>query len=63
MNLKNPLVDQSQINIISEIVNQPLNKLDIPSFIHLYNEDGLGNVLKNVNYWLQENFKILSSFK
>jgi 5'-3' exonuclease len=63
MNLQNPLVDDSQIRMLNQIVKQPTNSLDIPSFIHLYNEDGLVNVLKNANYWLQENFKVLNSFK
>ena len=25
-------------------------------FIRLYNQDGLGNILKNVEYWLRENW-------
>jgi len=63
MDLQNPLVDDSQIRILEQIVEQQIPSLDIPSFMQMYNEDGLGNILKNVNYWLQENFKVLNSFR
>jgi hypothetical protein len=63
MDLQNPLVDESQIRILKEAIDKQVPSLDIPSFIHLYNEDGLGNILKNANYWLQENFKVLNSFR
>lgn len=63
MDLQNPLVDGNQIRIIEQMVDQQTPSLDIPSFLQMYNEDGLGNILKNANYWLQENFKVLNSFR
>jgi len=29
----------------------------------MYNEDGLGHTLKNVDYWIRSIFTTLSSFK
>jgi DNA polymerase-1 len=63
MDLQNPLVDESQIRILKEVIDKQVPSLDIPSFTHLCNEDGLGNILKNISYWLPENFKVLNSFR
>jgi hypothetical protein len=63
MDLHNPLVDERQIGILEQAVEQKVPSLDIASFLQMYNEDGLGHILKNANYWLQENFKVLNSFK
>jgi DNA polymerase-1 len=63
MDLQNPLVDESQIRILKEAIDKQVPSLDIPSFTHLCNEDGLGNILKNISYWLPENFKVLNSFR
>jgi 5'-3' exonuclease len=63
MDLHNPLVDERQISILEQAVEQKVPSLDIASFLQMYNEDGLGHILKNANYWLQENFKVLNSFK
>jgi len=63
MDLQNPLVDESQIRMLKEVIDKQVPSLDIPSFTHLCNEDGLGNILKNISYWLPENFKVLNSFR
>jgi len=53
MSLDNPMIDEDEkkeILILSNFVNPTL---DIPKFISLYNSDGLGHILKNVEFWLR----------
>lgn len=63
MNLGNPLMDEDEKLYVEAIVEQPIEKLKVAEFIKLYNEDGLGNILKNVDYWIRNTFTVLSSFK
>ena len=63
MDLNNPLVDENEKTYIETIVNQPVEKIKANEFIKLYNEDGLGHVLKNVEFWIRNTFTTLSSFK
>ena len=35
----------------------------IIEFLNMYNEDGLGHTLKNVDYWIRNTFTTLNSFK
>lgn len=63
MDLHNPILDESDKNQLTEFIDEKSNSLDIASFLHLYHEDGLGNTLKNPDFWLRENFKVLNSFK
>lgn len=62
MNLSNPMLDNLEKQHILNSINQPAYSLDIPAFMKLYNEDGLGNVLKNVDYWLRENWMIIDRY-
>jgi DNA polymerase-1 len=62
MNLKDPLLDDSDKEFLERLIEDKSNILNVKDFITLYNIDGLGNVLKNINFWLKENFSLLSSF-
>jgi len=62
MDLKNPLVNDEEKNILYELVNQPLEKFKPEAFMRLYNEDGLNNTIRNTSYWLKETFGFLNSF-
>lgn len=56
MNLETPMLgDQEKIHILN-CINELAYKLDIPTFTKMYYEDGLNNVLKNVDYWLKDNW-------
>jgi len=57
------LMDEDEKEIIEELVEVRSFNLKSKEFLKLYHEDGLINVLKNVDYWLRETFKVLSSFK
>lgn len=63
MDLGNPLMDADEKLYVETIIEQPIEKIKSSEFIKLYNEDGLGHVLKNPDYWIRDTFRILNSFK
>ena len=59
MDLSNPMLDTNDKEYLDKIVNtNDLNYLP-KEFISLYNEDKLGGMIRNLEYWLNENFKKL----
>jgi 5'-3' exonuclease len=62
MDLGNPLVNDEEKSIIQELVDARSYNLKPREFLKLYHEDGLVNILKNVDYWINDTFKVLSSF-
>ena len=62
MDLKNPLMDDNEKEYLNDIIDQPCFELNIADFMYLYNEDGLGHSIKNVNFWLQDSFVPLNNF-
>jgi len=62
MNLSNPMLDDKEKECILNYVKESAYKLDIPTFIKLYTEDGLGNILKNVEFWLRDNWSIIDRY-
>jgi DNA polymerase-1 len=59
MDLSNPMMDKNEKKYLDEVVK--LKELNyIPEqFISLYNEDQLGGMIRNLDYWLKENFERL----
>lgn len=62
MDLSNPILNDNEKSSILAYVNQPCFNLNIPKFIQLYNEDELGNILKNVEFWLRDNWSIIDRY-
>jgi 5'-3' exonuclease len=62
MNLGNPILDSREKELIFKSIQESAFKLNVPTFIKLYNEDGLGNILKNVEYWLRDNWNIIDRY-
>jgi DNA polymerase-1 len=62
MNLSSPLVDEEEKQIIQDLVLTNAPKLQPNPFLQLYQEDGLGNLFKDVSFWLRNNFQTLNSF-
>ena len=56
MNLSNPMLDSLEKEHILNYIKESPYKLDIVSFTKMYHEDGLGNVLKNVDFWIRDNW-------
>lgn len=63
MDLSNPLVDDNEKLLIEQATKETVNKLNVSDFFKMYHEDGLGHILKNVDFWLRDTFRTLSSFK
>jgi len=55
-------LDLKEKDLILNYVKEPAFKFNIPTFITLYNEDGLGNILKNVEFWLRDNWTIIDRY-
>jgi len=62
MNLSNPLLDESDKEFLQEIADLPTQSLNSEAFLRLYNEDGIGKMIRNVDFWLKDIFKTLNSF-
>ena len=54
MDLSNPMLDDQEKDYILEQVKDSPYALDIETFLKFYHQDGLGNVLKNVEYWIKD---------
>jgi DNA polymerase-1 len=63
MDLKNPILDDRQIDYINELINEENNDFHKKHFIELYEMDGLAHFIKNVDYWATDTFFKLSKFK
>ena len=60
MDLTNPNIPDPDIEIIQQVLNNPKKDLKTKEFIYLYNEDELGDSIKNVQVWLYDNFYQMS---
>jgi len=59
MDLSNPMMDENEKKYLDEVVkSKELNYIP-EQFISLYNEDQLGGMIRNLDYWLNENFERL----
>ena len=62
MNLSNPMLDDQEKEYILEQVKEPPYELNVETFLKFYHKDGLGNVLKNVDYWIRENWNVIDRY-
>ena len=59
MDLSNPMINENEKKYLDEVVkSKELNYIP-EQFISLYNEDQLGGMIRNLDYWLKENFERL----
>jgi 5'-3' exonuclease len=63
MDLGSPLVDENEKLLIQQLTEETTNKLNASDFLKMYHEDGLGHTLKNIDFWIRDTFRTLSSFK
>ena len=54
MDLSNPMLDEQEKDYILDHVKESAYELNIETFLRFYTKDGLGNVLKNVDYWIKD---------
>ena len=62
MNLSNPILEDEDIEYLEESTKQSVSALKTEAFLRLYNEDGVGKIIRNVDFWLRDIFKVLNSF-
>jgi len=63
MDLENPLIDDNDRAYIEQTTESQIPELNIEGFLSLYNEDGLGKIIKNPEFTLNDVYKVLNSFK
>lgn len=63
MDLHNPLIGDNHIQEIQEAIAAPKQTMEIKEFLQMYNDDGLGNSIGNVNAWLYDCFNYLKYYK
>lgn len=62
MDLSNPMLDEQEKEYILEHVKESPYELDMETFLKFYHKDGLGHVLKNVDYWIRDNWIIVDRY-
>ena len=57
MDLSNPMMDESDKEYLKELVeDQDLNYIP-KTFLEMYDEDQIGGIIRNVEFWLQDVFE------
>ena len=62
MNLSNPILEDTDKEYLEESSKESAPALKSEAFLRLYNEDGIGKMIRNVDFWLKDVFKVLNSF-
>jgi hypothetical protein len=63
MDLSNPLLDENDKINIQKAIKSPTPGFHSKEFLELYNEDGLGHIIRNVDFWLKNCFTQLTSYE
>ena len=62
MNLKKPLLDDNDKEFLEAFAEDDILALNTKDFLRFYQDDGLGHLIKNVDFWINDTFKVLNSF-
>jgi hypothetical protein len=62
MDLGNPLMDDVEKEYIEDVVEESTPTLNTQAFLLLYNEDGIGHMIKNPEFTINDTYKVLNSF-
>ena len=63
MNLKKPLLDDNDKEFLKAFAEDDTLVLNTETFLRFYHDDGLGHLIKNVEFWVNDTFKVLNSFR
>lgn len=63
MDLENPNIPEESIEWLENMLLNPKKTFDSKEFVKLYEEDGLGNSITNLQSWLYEKFFTLSKYR
>ena len=59
MDLSNPMITEEDKEFISEFIQPFPLELNAKQFIRMYNEDQLGGLIRNVEFWIKDIFQNL----
>ena len=62
MNLHNPMINEVEENYLSSLIEKNPPVLNPKPFLRFYQEDGLRHLIKNPEFWLNNQFRTLNSF-
>ena len=62
MDLSIPMIDEREIEFLDYLIKDDLPELNSKPFITLYEEDKLGGMIRNLEYWLRDNFSELKLY-
>lgn len=63
MDLKNPILDDRQINYIEDLVRESNNPFYKKEFLEMYKQDGVAHFIKNIENWVTDTFFKLGTYK
>ena len=62
MDLSNPMMDELEKQFVSNSIEQKAPVLNVETFLRLYQEDGLRHLVKNIEFWINNQFRTLNSY-
>lgn len=62
MNLHKPMMDNLEKNYVENLIESNPPLLNPAPFLKFYQEDGLRHLIKNVDFWITNQFRTLNSF-
>ena len=62
MNLHNPMMDQLEKDYVEDLIEEQVPLANVETFLRFYQEDGLRHLIKNVEFWINNQFRTLNSF-
>lgn len=62
MDLSRPLIDEYDEEYLKQFVEEHAPQLQSSLIAKLYNEDNLGAIIRNLDWWIKENFTQLTGF-
>ena len=63
MDLKNPILDNRQIEYIENLVQENNNPFYKKEFLQMYDQDGVAHFIKNIENWVTDTFFKLGTYK
>lgn len=62
MNLHEPMINEVETEYLNSLIEEQPPVLNPKPFLRFYQEDGLRHLIKNPEFWLNNQFRILNSF-
>jgi 5'-3' exonuclease len=63
MDLSIPMVGEYEVNFVTNLIESELPELNPDPFLVMYDEDKLGGIIRNIEYWLKDNFFHFKGYK